>query len=50
MAVRQEKPAAPSAPVTLFELKDYDFFCYIVSDYQTPGRPINSTDSVQLGL
>lgn len=36
MAVRQEKPAAPNAPATLFESKNYDYFCYVVSDCQNP--------------
>ncbi len=36
MAVRLEKPADPNAPATLFEVKDYDYFCYVVSDCQNP--------------
>ena len=36
MAVRLEKPTDPSAPAALFELKDYDYFCYIVTDCHTP--------------
>ncbi|HIP83159.1 MAG TPA: IS1380 family transposase [Desulfocapsa sulfexigens] len=36
MAVRLEKPADPDAPATLFELKNYDYFCYVVSDCNNP--------------
>ncbi len=36
MAVRLKKPADTNAPATLFELKDYDYFCYVVSDCQYP--------------
>jgi hypothetical protein len=31
MAVRLEKPADPDAPPTLFKMKDYDYFCYVIS-------------------
>ena len=36
MAVRREKPTKASPQGTLFETKDYDFFCYVVTDCQTP--------------
>ena len=36
MAVRIEKPAEPNAEPTLFEMKQYDHFCYVVTDCQNP--------------
>lgn len=36
MAVRREKPTKASPQGSLFEIKDYDFFCYVVTDCQTP--------------
>jgi hypothetical protein len=36
MAVRLEKPTDKSAPAALFELKDYDYFCYAVTDCRNP--------------
>lgn len=36
MAVRIEKPTDPNAEPTLFEMKQYDQFCYVVTDCQNP--------------
>ncbi|MCI5147379.1 MAG: IS1380 family transposase [Candidatus Electrothrix sp. AR3] len=36
MAVRLEKPAEESAQKSLFEIKNYDYFCYVVTDCSTP--------------
>jgi len=36
MAVRTEKPAKPNGEPTLFEMKQYDHFCYVVTDCQNP--------------
>lgn len=36
VAVRREKPADPSKPATLFEIKEYDYFCYVASDNDDP--------------
>ena len=36
VAVRKEKPAEPSKQATLFEIKEYDYFCYVVSDNDDP--------------
>jgi len=36
MAVRIEKPAEPNGEPTLFEMKQYDHFCYVVTDCQNP--------------
>ena len=38
VAVRKEKPADPKKPETLFELKEYDYFCYVVSDQDEPWK------------
>lgn len=36
VAVRKEKPADPAKPATLFEMKEYDYFCYVVSEIADP--------------
>jgi len=36
MAVRLEKPAEASPQESLFEIKNYDYFCYVVTDCDTP--------------
>ncbi|MCP4490669.1 MAG: IS1380 family transposase, partial [Gammaproteobacteria bacterium] len=36
MAVRLEKPAEASAQESLFEMKDHEYFCYVVTDCETP--------------
>ena len=36
VAVRREKPADPAKPATLFEMKEYDYFCYVVSEIADP--------------
>jgi len=36
VAVRQEKPADTKKPATLFEIKEYDYFCYVVTDNDDP--------------
>jgi len=36
VAVRKEKPRDPDMPATLFEIKEYDHFCYVVSDDDDP--------------
>ena len=36
MAVRLEKPAEESVQESLFEIKNYDYFCYVATDCPTP--------------
>ena len=36
VAVRQEKPIDPAKPSTLFEMKEYDYFCYVTTDNDNP--------------
>ncbi|WPD22534.1 MAG: IS1380 family transposase [Candidatus Electrothrix scaldis] len=36
VAVRREKPADPAKPATLFEMKEFDYFCYVVSEIADP--------------
>ncbi len=36
VAVRQEKPAEPQKLGSLFEIKEYDYFCYVVTDNDNP--------------
>lgn len=37
VAIRREKPADPSSKqATLFEIKEYDYFCYVVSEIGDP--------------
>ena len=36
VAVRLEKPADPAKPATLFEMKQYDYFCYVTTDNDDP--------------
>jgi hypothetical protein len=36
VAVRQEKPLDPTKPATLFEVKEYDYFCYVSTDNDDP--------------
>jgi hypothetical protein len=36
VAVRQEKKQDPKTQATLFEVKQYDYFCYVVSEYMDP--------------
>jgi hypothetical protein len=36
VAVRREKPPVPSAQISLIEMKNYDYFCYVVSDSREP--------------
>ena len=36
IALRQEKPIAPTKPATLFEVKEYDYFCYVSTDNADP--------------
>lgn len=36
VAVRQEKPVASTKQATLFEVKQYDYFCYVSTDNDDP--------------
>lgn len=36
VAVRREKPIDPTKPPTLFEEKEYDYFCYVTTDNDDP--------------
>ncbi|MCI5142737.1 MAG: IS1380 family transposase [Candidatus Electrothrix sp. ATG1] len=36
VAVRREKPTDTAKPATLFEMKEYDYFCYVVSEIADP--------------
>lgn len=38
VAVRLEKEPDPKTPPTLFELKQYDYFCYVISEELDPWR------------
>ncbi|MBM9515296.1 IS1380 family transposase [Desulfogranum marinum] len=36
VAVRMEKPVDPKKAATLFEIKEYDYFCYVSTDNDNP--------------
>lgn len=36
VAVRREKPKNPKTPATLFEITEYDYFCYVISEDLEP--------------
>lgn len=36
VAVRMEKQPDPKKPATLFEIKEYDYFCYVTTDNDSP--------------
>jgi hypothetical protein len=36
VAVRREKPSDPAKPTTLFDIKEYEYFCYVSTDSDDP--------------